>query len=77
MVILPKIRRFYYQVREEAGKEVKLVDPYNTTQGCFNCGEIAKKTLADREHRCSCGYVEHRDINSAKNILKRGLLLTA
>lgn len=62
---------------EEAGKEVKLVDPYNTTQECFNCGEIVKKTLADREHRCSCGYVEHRDINAAKNILKRGLLLTA
>lgn len=58
---------------ENAGKEVKLVDPRNTTQICSSCGAIVKKTLAEREHRCDCGYVAHRDVNSAINILKRGL----
>lgn len=58
---------------EYAGKEVKLVNPHNTTQMCSSCGEIVKKTLAEREHRCSCGYVAHRDVNAAINILNRGL----
>ena len=58
---------------ENAGKEVKLVNPRNTTQICSSCGAIVKKTLAEREHRCDCGYVAHRDVNSAINILKRGL----
>jgi len=58
---------------ENAGKEVKLVNPYNTSQICSNCGEIAKKTLAQRKHICSCGYTAHRDINASINILHRGL----
>lgn len=58
---------------ENAGKVVRLVDPRNTTQICSSCGAIVKKTLAEREHRCDCGYVAHRDVNSAINILKRGL----
>ena len=58
---------------EYAGKEVKLVNPHNTSQECSSCGAIVKKTLAEREHRCSCGYVAHRDINASINILNRGL----
>lgn len=58
---------------EYAGKEIKLVNPHNTSQECSSCGAIVKKTLAEREHRCHCGYVAHRDINAAINILKRGL----
>lgn len=58
---------------ENAGKEVKLVNPHNTSQECSNCGVIVKKTLAEREHICDCGYVAHRDINASINILNRGL----
>ena len=58
---------------ENAGKEVKLVNPHNTSQQCSKCGAIVKKTLAEREHICSCGYTEHRDINASINILNRGL----
>ena len=59
---------------ENAGKEVLLVNPYNTSQKCFNCGEIVKKTLSERTHKCNnCGYTEDRDINAAKNILQLGL----
>jgi len=37
---------------EEAGVEVRLVNPKNTTQICSGCGEVVSKTLADRIH---CG----------------------
>lgn len=56
-----------------AGKEVRLVNPYNTTQQCSNCQEIVKKTIADRVHHCVCGYKEDRDVNAARNILRIGL----
>lgn len=58
---------------ENAGKEVVCVNPYNTSQMCSNCGNIIKKTLAERLHQCPCGYTDHRDVNSAKNILQLGL----
>jgi len=57
---------------EEAGKEVKLVDPKNTTQMCSNCHNLAspKLTRSERIYNCSfCGYSEDRDVNAAKNIL--------
>jgi len=57
---------------EEAGVEVRLVNPKNTTQMCSGCGKIVPKTLADRTHSCShCGLVMDRDLNAAKNILSR------
>lgn len=58
---------------ESAGRVVKQVDPCNTSQLCSNCGEIVKKKLNDRQHRCPyCGFVADRDENAAINILKRG-----
>jgi putative transposase len=57
---------------EEAGKEVKLVDPKNTTQTCSSCHNLASPKLArsERIYNCSfCGYSEDRDVNAAKNIL--------
>ncbi|MBS7529640.1 transposase [Hazenella sp. IB182353] len=56
-----------------AGKQVIQVDPYNTSQACSECGLIVKKGLKDRVHSCSCGYTEDRDINAAKNILKKAV----
>lgn len=56
-----------------ADKQVKVVNPRNTSQMCSNCGRIVKKKLSERTHVCSCGYTDHRDINAAKNILKLGL----
>ncbi|MCP3746670.1 transposase [Paenibacillus sp. A3M_27_13] len=58
---------------ESAGRVVVRVDPRNTSQMCSNCGEFVKKTLSVRVHRCSCGYVEDRDVNAARNILQRAL----
>jgi putative transposase len=58
---------------EWAGKQVIAVDPRNTSQVCSECGRIVKKTLKERTHRCSCGYVADRDVNAARNILHRAI----
>ncbi|MCX6768649.1 MAG: RNA-guided endonuclease TnpB family protein, partial [Candidatus Micrarchaeota archaeon] len=56
---------------EEAGCEVVLVNPANTTSECSRCGAVHKKSLAERLHKCACGASMHRDLNAAINILKR------
>ncbi len=56
---------------EETGKRVIVVDPKNTSQLCSECCELVPKKLSVRVHKCSCGYQENRDINAARNILKR------
>jgi len=59
----------------EAGRQVVLVDPTNTSQMCSRCGERVAKTLSDRTHSCPhCGLAMDRDRNAALNILQRGLL---
>ena len=57
---------------ESAGKEVILVNPRNTSQICSGCGNMVKKSLAARTHKCPCGLVLDRDINAAINILRLG-----
>jgi putative transposase len=55
-----------------AGHQVIRVNPRYTSQKCYRCGEIVQKSLSVRTHLCpSCGYIEDRDVNAAKNILKR------
>jgi putative transposase len=57
---------------ESAGCRVVFVNPEGTTQQCSQCGIIVPKTLADRVHNCpSCGLVLDRDLNAARNILKK------
>jgi len=54
-----------------AGHQVIRVNPRYTSQKCYRCEEIVQKSLSVRTHICpSCGYVEDRDVNAAKNILK-------
>ena len=58
---------------ESAGCRVHKVPPHFTSQRCSSCGEIVQKSLSIRTHVCGfCGYVEDRDINAAKNVLKAG-----
>ena len=47
------------------------VNPTYTSQECFNCGQLIKKSLSVRTHVCSCGYTEDRDTMAALNILKK------
>ncbi len=58
----------------EAGRQVVLVNPRDTSKMCSSCGEMVAKTLSDRTHTCpQCGLVLDRDLNAAINILHRGL----
>ena len=64
---------------KQYGKTVVLVDPSNTTQMCSNCRYICgsdersqKLTLDEREWTCvNCHQHHIRDVNAAKNILKK------
>ena len=40
-----------------------------TTKLCPDCGKLLDLSLTDRTVKCSCGYVEDRDIHSAKNMI--------
>jgi putative transposase len=55
----------------EAGRQVSLVNPSDTSETCCFCGRLFPVSLADRWVDCSCGTSMDRDINAACNILKR------
>lgn len=57
-----------------AGAQIIEVDPRFTSQTCPDCGAVAKKTLAERTHSCSCGCVLDRDVAAAKVILSRAVV---
>lgn len=57
---------------ENAGKEIVLVDPRNTSKMCSACGVLVDKTLSIRIHKCECGLEMDRDHNAAINIFNRG-----
>lgn len=55
---------------ERADRLVVAVNPAYTSQMCSGCGDIQKKPLSVRTHRCSvCGLVLDRDTNAAVNVL--------
>ena len=59
---------------EEAGTEVILVNPKNTSKTCSSCGYLVNKALSDRIHNCPmCGLLMNRDLNASINILRLGL----
>lgn len=61
---------------ENADKQLIEVNPSGTSQRCSECGEIVKKSLSVREHRChNCNLKIDRDHNAAINILRLGLSL--
>jgi putative transposase len=53
---------------------IAFVSPRGTSQTCSGCGAYVGKDLSVRVHRCpGCGLTIDRDVNAARNILKRGL----
>ena len=59
---------------ESAGVEFVKVDPRNTTQECSGCGAVVFKEPHVRVHDCpTCGLRLIKDVNSAINVLRRGL----
>jgi len=67
-----QFRQYLAYKAEEAGKLLVEVDPRNTSKICSNCGKLVDKTLADRVHKCECGFECDRDLNAAINILRIG-----
>ena len=58
----------------DAGRKVVLVNPMNTSQMCSGCGQIVKKDLSIRVHKCPyCRLTLDRDLNAALNIARLGL----
>lgn len=53
------------------GIELEKISEAYSTQTCPECGRRHK--CNSRNYRCSCGYVAHRDIHGARNILSLGL----
>lgn len=59
---------------ENAGRRLVAVPPHFTSQMCSGCKEYVKKSLSVRTHICPyCGLVMDRDVNAARNILRKGL----
>ena len=54
----------------ENGIELRVVDRWNpSSKTCHCCGTVKKDLkLSDRIFKCSCGYVEDRDLNAALNL---------
>lgn len=65
------LREFLTYKAEEAGRELIAVDPKFTSQTCPECGQVAKKKLKQRTHKCGCGCVLDRDHAAALVILQR------
>ncbi|WP_172638594.1 RNA-guided endonuclease TnpB family protein [Clostridium pasteurianum] len=58
---------------KEKGIDIKIINPYKTSQRCSICGCIDKLNRDSKNNqsifKCiNCGYEEHADINAAKNI---------
>jgi len=61
---------------EDTGRQLVKVSPYNTTQKCSNCSELAKEKvkLDQRVFKCwNCKEELDRDVNSARNVLDRAI----
>jgi len=59
---------------EEAGSRAIKVNPSGTSQEYSQCGMAVPKNLSVRIHQCPhCGLVLDRDVNAARNILKKAL----
>lgn len=57
---------------EEAGCQLVLVNPRNTSKTCSVCGTVRDMFLNERVFECSsCRTVLDRDLNAARNILAK------
>ena len=58
-------------------RTLNMVDRfYPTTKECPMCGKLNDMPLSKRTYSCTCGYSSNRDVHSARNVLRIGLLPT-
>ncbi len=74
---LSRFIQFLTYKARKIGKKVIKIDESYTTQVCCLCGDIRKRSLAERTLFCQCGNHIDRDLNSAINIMKKYLYLSA
>ena len=56
----------------QLGVEILFVDPKGTSQTCFKCGLVDKKSRNGKCFACTaCKHVDHADVNAALNIALR------
>ena len=61
---------------KETGIPLISVSPYQTSITCSKCKAIDKQSRVSRDRfKCPCGYKDHADINAAKNIAHKGILI--
>jgi hypothetical protein len=54
--------------------KLKIIDEYNTSKCCSNCGNIKQDLKANKIYECiKCNCIYDRDLNASKNILIKGL----
>jgi IS605 OrfB family transposase len=60
---------------QQAGRSVEVVDERYTTRACSACGALTgpagRTGLVVRRWTCECGVTHDRDVNAARNILRR------
>jgi putative transposase len=71
------VRQIEYKSQAAGGKVVKVGRFYASSKTCHDCGAINQTlTLSDRTWTCqSCGTIQQRDWNAAKNIEQEALRL--
>ncbi len=68
------VQMLSYKVEKTGGQLVR-VNPKNTSRTCSKCGNIQDMPLSQREFKClKCGFVCHRDLNSAILVDRAGLV---
>jgi IS605 OrfB family transposase len=70
------LRRFLQSKGQQAGRSVVIVSEKDTSRICSSCGAVSGprgvNELRVRRWRCApCGAWHDRDVNAAKNILRR------
>ncbi|MGB7441169.1 MAG: transposase [Coleofasciculaceae cyanobacterium] len=68
-----QFRKWIEYFGQKFGKITIAVSPHFTSQDCPQCRKRTKKSLSNRTHNCSCGFIEDRDVAAGMNILQKGL----
>lgn len=61
-----RLKSFIEYKASKHGIKVQIINPYNTSKRCPRCKKLNNSST--REYKCSCGYINHRDIVGAINI---------
>lgn len=66
-----KVKKYLNYKLVQKGIKLHEIKEAYTSQTCPVCQK--RRKVSSRNYRCSCGYVEHRDIHGARNILSKSL----